>query len=636
MTDARAIERRRARPLSPPPDRPSRPRATLRRIAGNFRPYRRTVAVIAVVIVVTAGLGVVNPLLIQQVFDTALFVDGGPDVDRLLVLIGLMLAIPVVSGGLGVWQTYFANRVGQHVMRDLRDALYAHLHRMPLSFFTATRTGEIQSRLANDVGGVQTVVTDTAASVLSNSVILASTIIAMLVLSWELTVLSLATMPVFVWLTAKVGEARKRVSASAQEALADISAVSEETLSVSGMLLSKTFGREADEVARFREANGTLADLQIRKSMIGRGFFATVQIFFSITPALVYLVAGLVNARPAGTVLSAGTIVAFTTLQTRLFFPIGQMLQTSVEVQSSLALFDRIYEYLDLEPDLVDRDGATPLPATVQGAVQLDGVGFRYGPEADGWALREINLEVAPGQLVAVVGPSGAGKTTLAYLLPRLYDVTTGAVRIDGRDVRDVTLASLSDAVGLVTQETHLFHASVGDNLRYGRPDASDAELEAAARSAAIHERILALPDGYDTTVGERGFRLSGGEKQRIAIARVLLKNPRILILDEATSALDTANERLIQRALEPLMAGRTTIAIAHRLSTILAADLIVVLDGGRIVERGTHAELLAAGGLYATLYEQQFGGGTVEAVCADGTILHDGTVVAAEPAGAA
>jgi ATP-binding cassette, subfamily B, bacterial len=591
----------------------------LRRVTTAFAPYRATVTLIAAVIVVTAGLGVVNPLLIEQVFDTALFVPGGPDLDRLWRLVGIMAVLPVVTGVLGIWQTYLANRVGQDVMRDLRDALYAHLHRMPLRFFTATRTGEIQARLAHDVGGVQSVVTDTAASVLSNTVVLISTVVAMLVLSWELTVLSLVLLPLFGWLTAKVGEARKRVAGSTQAALAEISVVSEETLSVSGMHLAKTFGRSPYEIERFRAVNRRLAGLQVRQQMIGRGFFALVGIFFSVTPAAVYLVAGLVNARP-GSALSAGTIVAFTTLQARLFFPIGQMLQTAVEVRSSLALFERIFEYLDLEPDIVDAPDARPLPDPVAGRVELEGVRLRYEPDG-AWALDGIDLAVAPGQLVAVVGPSGAGKSSLAALVPRLYDVTEGAVRIDGRDVRAVPLASLAAAVGMVSQDTHLFHTSVRDNLRYGRPDASDEEVEAAARAAAIHERILALPEGYDTTVGERGYRLSGGEKQRLAIARALLKDPRILILDEATSALDTTNERLIQRALQPLMAGRTTIAIAHRLSTILAADLIVVLDRGRVVERGTHAELLAAEGLYAQLYHQQFADGRVEALCADGPV---------------
>jgi ATP-binding cassette subfamily B protein len=604
-------------------------RRLIPRIARLFRAYRWQVAAVLAMILVTASLGVAPSLLTKVVFDQALFpASGDRDLQLLYILVGAMVAIPVVAAVISVAQTYLTTVVGQRVMQDLRNRLYEHLQSMSLRFFTGARTGELQSRLQNDVGGVQNVVTNTASSVLSNVVIVLSTVVAMLVLSWQLTLLSLAVVPLFVYLTWRVGRVRRRISGETQESLAELSTLTEETLSVSGILLAKVFDRRRDAVERYRAENRRLARLQVRQQMVGRGFFALVQSFFAITPALIYLVAGSSD-------LSAGTIVAFTTLQTRLLFPIGSMLQTSVEVQSSLALFERIFQYLDLPNEIVDAPSAKALPLDrVRGEVALRNVWFNYEEDLDTdgdrpWTLEDVSLEVEPGQLAALVGPSGAGKTTISYLIPRLYDVQRGSVELDGHDVRDLQLSSLAEAIGMVTQETYLFHATVRDNLLYAKPEASDAELHAAARAAAIHDRIMELSDGYDTVVGERGYRMSGGEKQRLAIARVLLKDPRVLILDEATSALDTTSERLVQHALEPLMQSRTTIAIAHRLSTILSADVIFVLDRGRIVERGTHQQLVTADGLYAQLYRQQFQGGLVEARCEDGVVLASGDVLA-------
>ncbi|HEU0235079.1 MAG TPA: ABC transporter ATP-binding protein [Candidatus Limnocylindrales bacterium] len=606
-------------PIDTPPPIPKERRGrTTRRIVAFFGPYRLQVGVVLVAILATSFIGLINPILLKLLIDEAI-----PRLDfgLLNLFVGLMIVLPIISGLIGVGQSYLNNIIGQSVMQDLRTALYTHLQRMPLRFFTETRTGEIQSRLANDVGGVQSVVTDTASSVTANIAVAISTVIAMIIIDWRLTVLSLGLTPFFLYLTFRVGKVRREVSSETQKSLAEMSAATEETLSVSGMLLSKTFGQQRAAIARFTGLNRNLARLQIRQAMVGRWFFMIIGSIFSITPAFVYWLAGYLAIQNDPTAPTIGDIVAFTTLQSRLFFPLGQLLNVQVEIQGALALFDRIFEYLEMDPEIVDAPDAVALEhATVTGRIRFRDVSFRYpstgtvvtadGLEIEakpGFALHGVDFEAAPGELVALVGPSGSGKTTTTYLIPRLYDVDAGSVEIDGHDVRMVTLASLGEVIGFVTQETYLFHASIRDNLRYARPDATDAELEAATRAAAIHDRITELPDGLDTIVGERGYKLSGGEKQRIAIARVLLKDPRILILDEATSALDTVSERLIQSAVERLMEGRTTIAIAHRLSTILRADQILVYDGGRIVERGTHRSLLSEGGLYARLYHEQF-----------------------------
>ena len=622
--------------------------ATVRRIAAFFRPYRLQVVVVVVAILATSLIGLINPFLLKLLIDDVIV---GGQYDKLNLYVGLMIALPVLTGLIGVGQAYLNNVIGQSVMQDLRNALYAHLQRMPLRFFTATRTGEIQSRLANDVGGVQAVVTDTAASITSNVAVAISTMLAMFLLSWQLTLVSLGILPFFLYLTYRVGKVRREVSTETQKRLADMSAVTEETLSVSGILLGKTFGAQERSMERFRLLNFELARLQIRQAMVGRWFFAIIGTIFSIMPAFVYWIAGTMAANGDPNAPTAGDIVAFTTLQSRLFFPLGQLLNVQVEIQGSLALFDRIFEYMDLDPEITDAPDAVALePSEVLGAVAFEGVSFSYpaepaaagatavaegedGEEDEGAAegdeageaevldevaevypvtttpfgLEDVSFEAKPGELVAIVGPSGAGKTTTTYLIPRLYDVESGRVTIDGIDTRAIKLASLGRLVGFVTQETYLFHASIRENLLFARPDATDEQLEAATRAAAIFDRIAELPDGLDTVVGERGYKLSGGEKQRIAIARVLLKDPRILILDEATSSLDTVSERLIQAALARLTEGRTTIAIAHRLSTILRADRILVFDKGRIAERGTHRELIERGGLYARLYHEQF-----------------------------
>jgi ATP-binding cassette subfamily B protein len=579
-----------------PPERPADPelrRANLRRIFPLFRAYRRRLAIVFTLIVISAGLGVIPPFLLRGVLDTAIPEN---DVRLLTALVAGMILIPIVTGAIGVYQTLLSNRVGQSVMHDLRTSVYRHLQELSLAFFTRTRTGDVQSRIANDIGGIDTVVTTTATSVLSNVTTVVATLVAMVLLDWRLAAFALVLLPVFVWLTKRVGDQRKKVTAERQASLADVSSIVQESLSVSGILLGKTMGRTADLADRFTAESARLADLEVRSRMTGRWMMAAIQMTFAVMPALVYWFAGWSQARGAA-VVSIGTLVAFTTLQTRLFFPIGGLLGVQLEVQSSLALFDRIFDYLDRPVDIVE--GTRTLDAP-QGDVRFERVCFRYGEDA--WTLEDVSFSVPPGTTTALVGETGSGKTTCGYLVARLYDATRGTVWIDGVDVRDLTFESLAAAVGVVSQETYLFHASVRENLRFAKPDASDLDVENAARAAQIHELIASLPEGYDTVVGERGYRFSGGEKQRMAIARTILRNPPILVLDEATSALDTQTERLVQEALEHLAEGRTTIAIAHRLSTVRDADQIVVLDRGHVAETGTHEELLAAGGRYAAL----------------------------------
>ena len=615
----------------------------IRRTAALFKPYSRPVITVGLLILVSAGLGVVNPLMIRVVFDSALFPSNGiPNLNLLWTVAAVMVVVTVVTSVIGIAQTYLTNTVGQQVMRDLRGRLFRHLQLLSMNFFTGTRTGEIQSRVADDVGGVQNVVTSTVTDVIANVVIFISTVIAMTVLSWQLTLVAIGVVPLFALITKKVGGRRRAVSAEVQKATAEMTAITQETLSISGIMLTKLFGRQDQEVDRFEQGNQKLMDLVILRQMTGQTVWAIIQGFFSISPIIIYVLAGYLLVGVGRDGISAGTIVAFTTLQSRLYFPIGTLLRVSVELQSSLALFERIFGYLDIKPEIVDAPDAVRLvPRQVSGAVKFDSVRVNYdlpvngGGEPNGtnkvesrWALNGVSFEIQPGQLAAFVGPSGAGKTTISYLIPRLYDATEGTISIDGYDVRKLKQASLAGIIGYVAQESYLFHATIRDNLLYGMPDATDADLEAAARAANIHDRILEFSEGYDTVVGERGYRMSGGERQRLSIARVILHQPRILILDEATSALDTTSERLVQAALEPLMKGRTTVAIAHRLSTIMAADVIFAVDHGKIVEQGTHAQLLAGGGLYASLYEQQFQGGRVECECEDGVVLSDGKII--------
>ncbi|WP_441004907.1 ABC transporter ATP-binding protein [Agreia sp. PsM10] len=593
----------------------------LSRILSLFSPYRRPIIGTIVLVLLGAGLTVIPPLLTQRAFDDGLFpstgagsdtgdagsVIQGPNLPVLIEIVVLMIVIYVVSSLLSVWQTYLTAKVGNSVMGALRVRLFTHLEAMELSFFTKTKTGVIQSRLQNDVGGVANVLTNTISSILGNTVTLIAAVVAMILLNWQLTIVALVLMPILVLAQRRVGQVRARIATKTQESLSDMTAITQETLSVSGILLSKSFNRQQTEIRRYADENATQVRLQVSQQMSGQWFFAMVNIFLSAVPAIVYLVAGwlLVGGAPD---ITAGTIVAFTTVQARLLFPLLGLMRVALDLQTSSALFARIFEYLDLKPAIADAPDARSVEQASLGRVEFDDVVFRY-PDAETDSrptLNGVSFVIEPGQFAAFVGPSGAGKTTVSYLVPRFYEATDGTVRFAGTDVRELSQDSLVANLGIVSQETYLFHATIGENLRYAKPDATQAEIEDAARQANIHDRVMSFPAGYDTVVGERGYRLSGGEKQRIAIARVLLKDPAVLILDEATSALDTISERVVQAALDTASRGRTTIAIAHRLSTVLSADVIFVIDNGEVVERGTHQELIDADGVYSTLYSQQ------------------------------
>lgn len=579
----------------------------LGRIFELFKPHRKPLIGTVVLVLLSAGLSVLPPLLIQGAFNNGLFPSNGkPNLALLSTFVFSMIAIWLVAAGLGVWQTYLTSTVGNKVMGSLRVRMFAHLQSMELAFFTKTKTGAIQSRLSNDVGGVAGVLSNTISSVLGSSVTVLASMVAMLLLSWQLTIVALIMLPLMVLMQRKVGQVRAKIASKTQESLSEMSSITQESLGVSGILLAKSFGRQASEVARYEAENKNQIGLQVRQTMSGQTFFALVQVFMSSIPAVIYLCAGvlILHADP----ISIGTVVAFTTAQARLLFPMMNLLQVSLDLQTSQALFARIFEYFDLKPAIKNPDNPKPINQKKLGSITFKNVSFRY-PEAGEKAkptLKKISFEVRPGQYVALVGASGSGKTTISYLIPRFYDVSNGTVEFAGTDVRKLNQEDLIQKIGVVNQETYLFYDTIRENLAYAKPEATQEEIEAAAKAANIHNVIMSFPKGYETMVGERGYRLSGGEKQRIAIARVLLKDPPVVILDEATSAMDTNSERIVQATLDAATANRTTIAIAHRLSTVVNADLILVLDHGQIVEQGTHKDLLKKKGTYFRLVNSQ------------------------------
>ena len=599
-------------------DAPKRPiaRKTLIRVSKLYRPYRSTLITVAILIFISATLMIATPLLIRQIIDVAI-----PNSDRtsLYWLTGWMIGVAVASGVISYGTNYLNMRTGLTVMEDLRLAVYGHLQKLPLSFFTSTRTGDLQTRISGDVSSTQMLLTDTLGVLLSNSVVVISAVIAMLVISWQLSIVALVTLPIFTLAMFKVGKRRRELTRRTQKSLSDLTSRTGETLSVSGVMLSKTFGREADQFESFKQNSSELTTLSLRQAMTGQRFSVVIQTFFTMTPAIIWLIGGYFIIK-ADSSISMGDIVAFTAIQARLLFPMAGLFMRGIQISSSIALFDRIFEYLDIDPKI--KDPVKPVlvdPTNFKGDIVYSDVGFRYSENSTGdkktslkdesspFKLKDISFSVPSGGLTALVGPSGAGKTSVGYLLARLYDADSGSVSIDGINVKDMAQADLSKLIGVVSQDSFMFHGTIRENLVFGKSEATEAEMIDATKAAQIHDLIDGLPSGFETMVGERGYRLSGGERQRLAIARAILSNPRILLLDEATSSLDTLSERLIQQALTRLRQGRTTVAIAHRLSTVIAADQILVMEQGKISDRGTNEELLDRSSLYRQLYEEQF-----------------------------